>query len=199
MTKLESFISEHTAEFLLVPQMQATLQKSFWSVIPLFVWVTREGSNFARREMAGRKFRVCALFPRRPKIDRDGKIFLKLNEQVLFAAENLHLIGIPVFAGIPILSHLTDLNVDCECNWYQLLPGGAGDVTIPITSEVDEPYSDFLNQIFINELSTNILRDAIIFEYGEAIEHIRFVKTNFSMGMYTSVYKPIFFFMEIHA
>jgi len=199
MSKLQSFLSEHTAEFILVPQMQAMLQQSFDSVIPLFVWVTREGSKLARKEMAGRKYRVCALFPRRPKIDQDGKMFLKVNEQVLFVAENLRLTGIPVFAGMPIVHHLADLKVNCECNWYELHPGGAGDLIVPITSEVHELQFDFINQIAVNQLSTNILRDATIFEYGETIDHIRFVKTNFSMGMYTSVYKPTFFFMEIHS
>lgn len=195
MAKLESFLSEHSAEYILVPQMQAMLQTSFLSVIPLFIWATREGSIFARREMAGRKYKVCALFPRRPKIDKEGKMFLKINEQVLFVAENLRLTGIPVFAGLPILYHLADFNINAECKWYKLLPGGTGDVIMSITSEVNDLQPEFVNEISFDELPVDILNDSTIYTYEEAIEHIRFIKMNYSMGMYTSVYKPVFFFM----
>ena len=43
--KYSSFISEHTAEYVLIPQLTDILKQKFEVVIPIYPWMTREGNN----------------------------------------------------------------------------------------------------------------------------------------------------------
>ncbi len=69
MKKATSFISEHTAEFALVPALKLILQKKYDYVTPIFPWMARECSNISTIIHKGDKFRVAGLYPRRPKIN----------------------------------------------------------------------------------------------------------------------------------
>ncbi len=66
--KAISFISEHTAEFILVPKLVNILSKTFSDIIPIYLWLTREGSNMAKSCTKDVKFQIISVFPRRPKV-----------------------------------------------------------------------------------------------------------------------------------
>ena len=65
---LESFISEHTSEYILVPNIVRRLTQKFNQVIPVFLWLTREGNTTALEMMDGKQIRLLTAFPRRPKV-----------------------------------------------------------------------------------------------------------------------------------
>ncbi len=131
-----SFMSEHTVEFYLVPRFGTILRARFSSVLPLFFWSTREGNTTSRRASMPEAVRVCALFPRRPKLGETGNVLMKVNEQLFDMAFDLSEAGIPVFAGVPVVSSLVQLAQTFECNWYSLIAsqGGFADCEIECDS-----------------------------------------------------------------
>lgn len=121
MTRVRpSFMSEHTVEFYLVPRFMTILSSRFSSVLPFFFWSTREGNATSRRALMPESVRVCALFARRPKLGDGGKVLMKVNQELFDMARDLSEAGVPVFAGIPVVSSLLQLAQKFECDWYCL-------------------------------------------------------------------------------
>lgn len=120
--KRKSFISEHSAGFVLAPNLGAILAASYSTVIPIFFWATREGTDFASEGFAGRRVKVLTVFPRRPKMDPKlpGCLFLKLNEQLFRYAQASRNSGLPVLAGMPLAKNLGELTFGCPCVWVHL-------------------------------------------------------------------------------
>jgi hypothetical protein len=117
-----SFMCEHTVEFALVPKMIHILTTQFPKVIPIYFWATREGSRISRECTFGGKFRVVAVFPRRPKVlsPGDNRVFVKFNQQLFQSAHGAEEAGIPVLAGIPLVSSLMDFGLHCHYAWFQI-------------------------------------------------------------------------------
>ena len=63
MNEAKSFISEHTAEYILIPKLKNILQRRFCIVTPIFPWATREGSNLSNQIHKSDRIRVVGLFP----------------------------------------------------------------------------------------------------------------------------------------
>ena len=100
MPNFTSFISEHTAEYILIPQIVHELEKNFDKVIPLYFWATREGGIMARESLHPYQYKVIAVYPRRPKIDEVGAEanLIRLNDLLFDRAKTFGEKGIPVIA-----------------------------------------------------------------------------------------------------
>jgi hypothetical protein len=137
--KHTSFMSEHTAEYILVPDLVRRLTPHFRCVIPMFFWSTREGNKVAARGMENTTVRLLSVFPRRPKISlaQPDQITVKINEELLAYSRAGREIGVPVIAGVPLVSSFKGLRPDSPCCWFDLGPlsSANNDCFIEITSE----------------------------------------------------------------
>jgi len=120
-----SFISEHSAEYVLVKDIVKTLSQDFGHVIPLYFWATREGANIARQCMNDRKVCLLAIYARRPKIMQPDQnwLLMKINYHLIEAARIGANVGCPVLAGIPLITNLSDFTLDVPCSWFRLKGG----------------------------------------------------------------------------
>lgn len=66
------FMSERTAEYVLVPDIMHRLRQEFSSIVPFYYWASREGSVKVAHSYSGH-VRVVAAYARRPKIDQVGQ------------------------------------------------------------------------------------------------------------------------------
>lgn len=117
-----SFMSEHTAEYALVPDLIAKLADRFPRVVPTYYWGTREGSRVGRESFDGRAVRVAAAFARRPKVTHPGcdSILMKVNDVLFATAHAGSEVGVPVFAGVPLVNNLVDFSVGVRCAWFHV-------------------------------------------------------------------------------
>jgi len=115
-------MSEHTAEYALVPDLIARLGDRFPTITPVYFWATREGGRVGRESVGDRAIRLVAAFARRPKVLHPGdeRILVKIND-VLFAAAHAGAeVGIPVLAGVPLVSDLLDFSIGVQCSWFHI-------------------------------------------------------------------------------
>jgi hypothetical protein len=124
-----SFLSEHSVEYALVPNLVGHLTVKFRSVIPIFFWSTREGNATARSSFHDVPVRILSVFARRPKISAShpNLIFMKINTQLLVYATKSAQHGIPTLTGIPLADSLQAFGLHSPCCWYKL-NRGAGDI-----------------------------------------------------------------------
>ncbi len=106
---LESFISEHSAEYILVPNIVRRLTPKFTQVAPVFLWLSREGNRTALEMMAGKRIRLLTAFPRRPKILSPNSIAMKVNHELVAYSERSADAGMVVLLGVPLVSSLSTL------------------------------------------------------------------------------------------
>jgi hypothetical protein len=117
-----SFINERTADYILVPQLISLLSGIHARIVPFYFWSQREGSTMGQWCESGVPVRFVAAFSRRPKITEPNasRIQLKINGALLEAANTASGLGIPVLAGMPLVSTIYDLNLDAACAWFAL-------------------------------------------------------------------------------
>jgi hypothetical protein len=133
------FCSEHTAEYVLAPRFVNVFTARGLLAVPLFFWLTREGSVAARFAVPDRNVRVVAIFARRPKLfGRDDLIQIKFNDELFEHASAAQEVGIPVFAGAPIATSVFDLTDRCPVSWFAISAGLRGDRLV--TVEVAPPH-----------------------------------------------------------
>lgn len=114
---MSSFMSEHTAEFYLVPRFRALLNSRYSHALPFFYWKTREGGNLSHRDDFPALVTACAMFPRRPKVHGE-QIAMTVNSEVYLISKYLLEAGIPTFLGFPRVSSLSEFAADFECIWF---------------------------------------------------------------------------------
>lgn len=208
MKKATSFISEHTAEFVLVPILKRILKKEFEFVTPIFPWMTREGSNISALIHKDDKFKIVGLYPRRPKIHLQTKntIFVKLNSEIICGAKFGKENGLPIIAGCPLSQNLWELGQTQKCMWIKL------DFEQPVTKELKidlaKNYSvnrELYKMVFRNETKIHNYIDKIAktFDLFTAIEAFRNVKMQSSRSMigayglaFMGGYKPVYFLLK---
>ncbi|EGQ8513478.1 hypothetical protein GQ852_24395 [Vibrio parahaemolyticus] len=182
---ITSYISEHTAEYVLVPAMKSLLEQKFPIVLPMFPWLTREFSNVAKSTHGFSSFRVLAMFPRRPKVS-NCDIYLTINSELSafnkLAVEH----GIMVVAGFPIARNLRELASCRECAWLR----------------IDECY-DYLEHV--NKLDPMRLADEEILEEVlcspdqsmDSLEmFIRYTRETLPRNFFGARYKPVYFLVS---
>jgi hypothetical protein len=121
---LKSFISEHTAEYVLVPSLVSQLAGQFQQIIPVFFWLTREGNTTAIELMGDARTQLLTAFPRRPKVSSrsQDRITMKVNRELLEYSVASANEGISVLAGVPLVSSLSMLRMESRCCWFELNP-----------------------------------------------------------------------------
>jgi len=78
-----SYISEHSAEYYLVPALKRILDSEFEFVAPVFPWLSREFSKVSSSIHLDDKFHVLVMFPRRPKVTGNNRqVFVTINEEL---------------------------------------------------------------------------------------------------------------------
>jgi hypothetical protein len=112
-------MSEHTAEYVLVPALERILRQVYAAVFPFWFWSSREGSSVA--DLPGH-VKLLAVFARRPKVfsPRDREITVKFHERISRIARRAVNSGIPVLAGLPLVSELCELASSPKCAWFVL-------------------------------------------------------------------------------
>lgn len=184
-----SFISEHTAEYILVPKMVNILAQRFAKVIPLYFLSTREGGRISRECDQSLPIRVLNVFARRPKvyIPNHPRIEVKFNSTLFQKADLAAQVGIPTFAGLPLASSLMDLGLDTRCAWfslsgilnddvyYNLLPDGTVDDQSHKSPTIAGPLQE-------HEIVATVLERSRPMIWNEAIEHLRLIRRSSPYG-----------------
>ena len=195
----QSFMSEHTVEFYLVPRFIAILNTRFPYVLPFFFWSTREGNATSRRAEPAHPVRVCALFPRRPKLGETGNVLMKVNLELYDIASELSDAGIPVFAGIPLVSSLIQLAQTFECNWYCLTDSEnkSADREVECDSAVELVEATLRGPLRHHEVVDIVEARSQPTTWQIMIETLRYIRNREALDGYHfrfgPVYKPVYF------
>ncbi|MBT3384683.1 MAG: hypothetical protein HN778_13185 [Prolixibacteraceae bacterium] len=200
--KYSSFISEHTAEYVLIPQLTDILKQKFEVVIPIYPWMTREGNNLSKSLHQQYKFRMVGFYPRRPKIGlKNHKMAIKINDEFLDGAKEASKINIPMLAGCPLARNLLELNNDVKCIWIKLTDKTRNIYDIEYIDETPVEYKVIQHEEVFNT-KDNILdfiiegsKELNFLNLIQAIQTIRqHSSTVYFMGFGT--YKPIYFLLK---
>lgn len=205
-----SFISEHTAEYVLVPTLARILSPVFSRAVPLYFWLNREGNTIAQRCMSGQSVRLIAVYPRRPKIEDPGQnhILVKVNAKLFEFARRAASLGIPVFAGVPLASSLTDLTLDLQCTWVRLTPQGTVDRDIEFGLTLEgaklgkEPLcADLEGPLQPDQLVQAVLTGTQPGPWEQAVENVRELRSSvqsYGLHPFFGGYKPFYFLLIDH-
>lgn len=122
MAKPTSFISERSAELILVPQLVQLLTPYYPRITPLYYMATREGSLNSRVDFKAAGFKILAMYARRPKVFHPGSgmITMKVNQQLFDHSTFLAEKGIATIIGIPLADTLEQINPDTPSRWFKL-------------------------------------------------------------------------------
>lgn len=206
MHRVRSFLSEHTVEFTLIPRMAALLRRRFAFVLPMTYSKTREGNATASTVHFDQGLRVIALFPRRPKIARNcPKIYGKINSQLFEFARASRDMGIPVFAGLPVVASLWELSDKTKVVWFRVEGSQRTDTEFSISQENSKTSVSFIcgqpiqiasdrEVLDLTESHTQILSWPDARELLDTLRKIA-AACDTRRSLYGPVYKPIYFLM----
>ena len=128
-----AFMCERTAEYVLIPALARILRRNYKTILPFGFSANREGSAVAT---VPARLRLLATFARRTKVlaSGDREITVKFNQVLFEVARKAQDFGIPVLAGVPLVSALEDLADTPECSWFLIQDhsGSLSDVTYRI-------------------------------------------------------------------
>jgi hypothetical protein len=202
MKNKASFLSEHTCEFLMVPRITQYLEQFYPIVIPIYYWGSREGISISRGEMRIKSFRVMAFYPRRPKVTAidDADIEVKFNQHLFVRTNALIAAGIPVLAGVPLISNIYEARSNCECAWFRINKGGQEESFAVQLNAVTLISGSAVDQIKLTDFESLIDSQCKLLTGEEIVKIIRSFRSDFDSGFYTGIwgdtYKPIYFLIE---
>lgn len=201
---LQSFMSEHTAEYALAPDLIRRLSPHFNGIIPMFFWSTREGNAAARKGMANMTVRLLTAFPRRPKTSGSdqSRVFMKVNVELLSYAQTSTRLGVSVCAGVPVITSLSAFRPNSPCCWFDLQGFGeshqdhileiASDGTAATVSESNssspQPLTDMQLAALANQCPLLSWVEAV-----ERLREIRFLTPDSGRFSFFGGYKPFHF------
>lgn len=198
-----SFVSEHSIEYVLVPQFAEILSSDYKTVIPIYFWHSREGGNISKDCFKNKFVRIVALYARRPKISSayQESIYVKFNEVLFERARMFKEKGILVFAGVPVISSLDFFTLDTKCDWFSLKENGFEEI-IEISCHNHLPIqTKSINQVNKKEILNQIRDQSELLKWPDAINFLRelrhrsdYIKFYSYMG---DTYKPTFFLMPV--
>ncbi|MEM7085223.1 MAG: hypothetical protein AAF489_03525 [Bacteroidota bacterium] len=191
-----SFISERTADYIIVPRLVSMLKSEFRDVVPLYPWLSREGGKLSRTLHADDSFRVLGLFTKRPKVSiAKTKFVVKVNNDFVLGASAARKLGIPFITGTPIVQDFWRLNENADCFWVKLNETTKDFYEIKANSPC--PYSDNIIQSEeeMIEFVTNNSSEMILETLVRAIREVRWASGN---GMYRAfgLYRPVYFLLR---
>lgn len=174
-----SFLSEHTAEFVLAPRAAEVFSSYAAAAIPIYYWATREGSRLARESSPHAHLRVVSIFARRPKVEHigSGRITAKLNRELFEYSIAAKKVGIPTLAGIPLVASLEQLRQSCRCVWFRLheLPAADVEIAMNIDGQCVDSYCrpGLTGPTELKALADDVVQAAAILEWRDALEVLR--------------------------
>lgn len=202
MAKLNSFISEHTAEYFLLADLTPILLTQFKLVIPFYFWSGREGSNLSRSLGGTNQYKCIAIFPRRPKLNASShnKIYIKFNYSISHIVTYFINNNIPVVAGMPNAHSIADLNLNSlSCTWFQLIGGINYDAEYDVNKAQGKLLeSNSIKGPISNAQICQLFKEATYKTWEEIIEVIRKSRHSEAQNHRSSIYgyygnyKPIF-------
>lgn len=189
-----SYISEHSAEYYLVPALKEILQVEFSHVAPVFPWIHRELSKLSRHLHNDDQFHVLVMFPRRPKLldQKSCEIHVTINPELDDFSKAGVSNGVPVIAGCPQAINIWDLS---NCKKYAWL-----DLTQKTYHE--SPYS--LKELEENrclleeEDILSLVRKSTIFNLQSFEDFFRAARATQPIKIYGSLYKPVYFLIKVY-
>ncbi|RTN29025.1 hypothetical protein EKN93_18175 [Enterobacter asburiae] len=187
-----SYISEHSAEYYLVPALKKILQEQYRYVAPVFPWISRELSNISKHLHKDDWFHVLVMFPRRPKINEhdDREVYVTINGELedfnKAGKEN----GVPVIAGCPMAVNIWDLS---SCNthaWINLDQINFYEYLNPISKLKKN------GCLLEKEDILSLVRKSAVFNLKSFEDFFRYAKETQPDRMYGSQYKPVYFLIK---
>lgn len=166
------FMSERTAEYVLVPDLVRRFGQCFAHVVPFYYWATREGTPRVASSCRER-VRLVAAYARRPKLDHDceHRVTVKVNERLFDHASILRQSGVPTFAGVPCVSRLSDHRLGATSAWF--LPSGGlekrGDALISIDISDHPAVARELTTGIHGPMATDEILQSV-FRYGKEMD-----------------------------
>lgn len=181
-----SFISEHTAEFALIPNIINIIKNEYEYVVPIFPWLNREGGRLAHSLHQNEEFKVIGIYPRRPKFDSNRtSCLIKINEELIETAVIAKIINIPMIAGAPISKNLWELYNNPICKLFHL------------TDDTQTLNFIDLNNTLENEIDLLlIVRQANPHTYQSFISAVRYLRQGNSRMFFSSTYKPVYLLIK---
>ena len=115
-------MNEQTAGYFLAQALLKAYSERGARAIPIAYWSNREGGRLGIESGHDIQVQIAAIFPRRPKVlsPNAPTSIVKFN-QILFDAKEIGTkIGLPVFAGVPLVTSLFELGSSTTCAWFGL-------------------------------------------------------------------------------
>jgi len=204
MNKPTSFISEHSAEYALIPEITNILKRKFNQVTPIFPWATREGSKISNLIHQEELIKIIGIFPRRPKLKKSDntEISITVNSELISGATRAKDYGIPMVAGCPLVRSFWELGNCKKFAWIKL---GKNTLESYTLSKSDRPSEQeathFLTKNQILNLAQNTSTFLTLPEFIEAYKHIKREGSSKEPYYYGSrtffgSYKPFYLLMK---
>lgn len=187
-----SYISEHSAEYYLVPALKTILLEQYSYVSPVFPWIYREFNNSSKQLHKNAQFHVLIMFPRRPKLDGlDGdEIYVTINQELESFSKVAIEKGVPVIAGCPQALDIWELSI---CDSYAWL-----DLSYSYYDEYLHPISKLKKNgcLLEKEDILCLVRNSPVFNLDSFEVFFRELKKSQPHRMYGSPYKPVYFLIK---
>jgi hypothetical protein len=202
MKPYNSFVSEHTIEYVLVPQLIKILRQQYKVVVPIYPWITKEGSNLSKAIHKNDLFKMIGLFPRRPKfLETDNnKIFIKINLELLESYQEASKFNVPLIAGCPLIRNLWELEDEIECVWINLNVWANDsfllETSIDLANDKKHPNSFFESDKMILDYFNENCKSL---NFNQALDIIKTLKNsgvNKLRSFFGTIYKPTYFLLK---
>lgn len=192
-----SYISEHSAEFSLVPLLKEILERKFEYVVPLYPWAYRETSNISKSIHANDDFYILGMFPRRPKIvlGTDTSIYITINPELAATQKLGKFNGIPIIAGCPIANNFWELAKSKFHIWLSISNQMTLDYLIPLKILSNYKHITTLNIDNILDIVENDCVSHNVLSFEEFLAKVRRIGPRIHFG---PRYKPVYFLMKNH-
>lgn len=189
-----SYISEHSAEYYLVPVLKKILQEQYSHVAPVFPWISREFSKISRHLHKDDQFHLLVMFPRRPKLNglNSGEIYVTINWELEAFNKAGKEKGVPVIAGCPRAVDIWDLSNCQSYAWLDLSQNNYHEYLNPIGELEENGY------LLEKEDILTLVRNSAIFNMESFEDFLRDAKETQPYRMFGSQYKPAYFLIKTH-
>jgi hypothetical protein len=204
MSNSKSFIGEHSIGLSIVPIVKAFLHEKYEFVIPIFPWMTREGTTMSMNLHRNDQFKAFGIYARRPKLNYgNDDIELKINGQVFAGACGGLNLGIPIIAGCPLVKNFWELSENPKFIWIRLDMCKNEDIIFQIKHGVN--YSSTLSDILFfekHEILDYISENSKFLSIKNALMAFKEInRISMNMDFYPrfgfgGVYKPIYFLLK---
>ncbi|MAO65424.1 MAG: hypothetical protein CL666_10530 [Balneola sp.] len=189
-----SFINEHTAEYYLTSDLKSKLGNHFKTVVPVYPWLTRETSNISKAVHLDDRFKLLAVFPRRPKLknDKSDDIYITINPELLEFQEYAISHNLPVIAGCPLAKNFWDLSNEIDVLWLTLKGDLLSNYLNPISAILAE------GDLVLGKLEIiKMIENSNVFDMKSFENFIREARSSLpASSFFGPRYKPIYFIFK---